>query len=963
MSRFFRRGDASSDDDSSDDEAVATLHIQAAHAIEGSSRFGRGGSDSDADDDDDTFGGRRRGPAAADSDDGADSDAPRRPTGRAAAVAKFGKGPAAQKLADSDDEQDSEDENRRKILRLARDKKFEDMRNIIRLINNGKKINDWSAIQNEFEKLNKAYAKISGSVTTAPRFFVRALAQLEDLVKEASEKKEQVKKMSQLNAKALVAMKQKLRKYNKGFEAEIEAWKANPIEEAASEEETIANAKVDVPADESDSDMFASDSSNSSDSSFDSQEDLSHLTARERVLKKFGKREKKTSSDKPPKPPGPKPPKPGPEVRRPAAQEEKDKDEEGGSAGFQTVAKGGKTIEINQENLFKRLGEFLQARGKKGTDKLGQIDNFKRLLEKVLVLLALIASQFDFNLGSSGYMPIEMWKSTRSNIDQLLSLLEANPHIVVSDFEKDELPFAENELRSKNKELVELRGNISSFLDRLDDEFTKSLQSIDPHTTEYVERLKDETALYVLVVRCQHYYEKTSNQPAIDACIMKRAEHLYYKPDNVITVIENAVPGSVTSNPSELVHELCVRLYQTPNVRIRARALLCHVYHLALHNQYYRARDMLLMSHLQEQTSLTDISTQILFNRTLVALGLCAFRNGLIREAASSLQELSSSGRVKELLAQGFQLSRFGDSRAPEQERIERQRMLPFHMHINLELLECVYLTCAMLLEVPNMAKHAHDARRKIINKPFRRILDFNERQVFTGPPENTRDYIMAASKALSQGEWEQCRDLISSIKIWDLMQDSATIKTLLESKIKESALDTYIFQYAPHYDSLGLAQLASMFSLTQSKVHAHISRMIINEEIHASLDEPTQTLLLHRGVGGGGSGSGQGSGAPAVDMSRLEFLASAYADKVNGFVDGNERLLEARSIMLGLQQQIQQQAAIQGGGGQGGQGGQGGGGRGGGQGGQRGGRYGGDRRGGRGGSRGGRGGGRSNQE
>jgi translation initiation factor 3 subunit C len=141
---------------------------------------------------------------------------------------------------------------------------------------------------------------------------------------------------------------------------------------------------------------------------------------------------------------------------------------------------------------------------------------------------------------------------------------------------------------------------------------------------------------------------------------------------------------------------------------------------------------MLLMSHLQEQAQHTDISTQILFNRTMAQLGLCAFRNGLVKETANALQELSSSGKVKELLAQGFQLQRFSDKSA-EQEKLEKQRQMPFHMHINLELLECVYLTSSMLLEIPNMAMNAHDARRKVISKPFRRMLDYNERQVFIG--------------------------------------------------------------------------------------------------------------------------------------------------------------------------------------------------------------------------------------
>lgn len=234
--------------------------------------------------------------------------------------------------------------------------------------------------------------------------------------------------------------------------------------------------------------------------------------------------------------------------------------------------------------------------------------------------------------------------------------------------------------------------------------------------------------------------------------------------------------GSTTA----LIRSLCVHLYQTENSLLRTRAILSHVYHHALNNEFYIARDMFLMSHLPETIHNADVATQILYNRVIVQLGLCAFRSGLIREAQSTLQDIFTTQRVKELLAQGVHQQRH-TILTPEQEKAERQRQLPFHMHINTELLEAAFLVSSMLVEIPLLASiDSEELKRKAISKPFRRLLDFADRQVFTGPPESTRDHIMQASKALQDGEWEKSRDLIQSIKIWSLMPEEKSVKEML---------------------------------------------------------------------------------------------------------------------------------------------------------------------------------------
>jgi translation initiation factor 3 subunit C len=125
-------------------------------------------------------------------------------------------------------------------------------------------------------------------------------------------------------------------------------------------------------------------------------------------------------------------------------------------------------------------------------------------------------------------MPTELWLAAQREVEQLVSIVATDSNYSIQEVTED---YDESTERSPatEKGVVRIRGSIISFIDRLDDEFTRSLQHIDPHGTEYVERLKDEKILYCTICRAQAFYEKTSQSDPLVRVVMRRLEHIYSK--------------------------------------------------------------------------------------------------------------------------------------------------------------------------------------------------------------------------------------------------------------------------------------------------------------------------------------------------------------------------------------------------------------------------------------------------
>ncbi|UXI14810.1 hypothetical protein NH340_JMT00753 [Sarcoptes scabiei] len=827
---------------------------------------------------------------------------------------------------------DDEEEVKR-VVRSAKEKHYEELSNTIKLIRNHKKIKDIAKLLGGFEDLIKSYQKARFSVIDkeeggkVPKFYLKCLVELEDFVNDSWQDR---KNMNKNNSKSLTTLRQKLRKYNKDFEAQINEYRLNPdieddddekessdeseINESSgqpeagakgAEEETGRSKTLSVTSkdggseDDDDDDDIDWDMSSSSDESSSDDEDYG-----ENLLAKFLKKD--VDKDK--------------EVKRrekKVKEIRKKKDDDGEwtkveGVGLQEKPKMfAKDAEINHQVIVKKLLEIMAIRGKKKVDRMDQIEMLNELLSiskqnnfgpalEIKILLGLQSALAEYGSGSS--MKHEIWMKYLTNMECLIKILEKNPDIIVQES-------IQEEQESFQTPPFKIQGCIVTMMEKLNEEFVRLLQFCDPHSPDYIEKLRDETRLIELITKVRHYLEKENRSTPSGLCriYLLSIDLIYYKFDPRIMEnqakdrehpkliildcddkIDSISDESADLNSMQLIDRLCKYIYVSDETgRICKLAALCQIYHFALHDHWYQARDLMIMTGLPSTilNHKPDIQLQILYNRALVQLGLCAFRFGFIFEAHSSLLDILFKGRVRELLGQGFNIKTV--ERSPEQAKLEKRCQIPFHKHINLDLIECVYLVSSMLLEIPEVASNEFSVRKKLISRSFFNQLRKNEEQPLVGVPEAMREHVVSASKAMRVGNWKQCQDYIINDKmnarVWNFFYNSEKVLKMLSQKIREESLRTYLFTYSFVYDSISIDTLANMFDLEANMVHSIISKMIINEELMASMDEPTRTVVMHR-----------------TEPSRIQSLALQLADKVNTLLDYNERLWELKLTPLG---------------------------------------------------------------
>lgn len=839
---------------------------------------------------------------------------------------------------------DSDDDDVKRVSRSAKDRRFDALVAISNDIKNHIKNSDWSKLQEDFDSLNDALKKImktdmvSGRKPPVPEIYVRAIITIDDFVSSTLKEKP---KLSKTNATSLNRMKLKVPKNSRLYKAEIDSLKATGkptlydmnMDDSSDSDSSDDEGFKKKARDSDDSDYSSSDSSSDSDDGGgrgasiwlrkDKVTDSAAETSKPRKVKKVS-------------------------VARdgPGLADDADDDD-----GFTVVTRKPiirevfKPEEMTEESVDAKMLEILQARGRRGTNKLEQITLIESLVpcsksprQHIEVMLHLISAKFDGIPAAKLFMPAALWRSAIGNAKDVITLARDNfPGIRFSDEADRQVEDSSillkgaalgGEIIDPTGEAVEgtgakgvadeqvkktevdaegqiiVRGDIVTTFERFDDELYRAWQHTDAYTPEYVERLKDETTLLDLAADVQIYLETAADREegkdAVDGVRLnalraraarvaaRRVTHMYYKPDELNNKVEELC-GRKNSDKS--LTELAVLVYRYGDERAKSFTMLAHIYNHALENRFFAARDMLLMSHLQETILDADVPLQVMFNRTMTQMGLCAFRIGKPREAHACLQELCSPSygggggglaRMKELLAQGITQQR-GYEKTPDQEKAEARRQIPYHMHINLDFIETAHLTSAMLLEVPAMAlsKARGDVRRYAISKSFQYFLRNSMKQAFPGPPENTRDFVMAATRCLMRGDWNGAYNHVRGVRSWKALSSTTRTETLerLKELLKVEALRTFSLSYSSYFESMSTSQLSHLFGLPDAKVHSVLSKMIINQEMRASWDQPTASIVMRR-----------------TEPSRLQSLALQLASKVANMTDNNEKLMDAKT-------------------------------------------------------------------
>ena len=774
---------------------------------------------------------------------------------------------------------------------------------ILRSVRSHIKNHDYPGLGSDYTDVMKAIEKIQ-SGGDHPKAFIRVLYELNSYICDL-QASGATKKMSQVKAQAVNKLKAQMNKGNKPFEAELAKCVENPSEYDVLNQETLgaesdesgnesdcdhsssaSGSSASDSSDDSSSDSDSSSSSSDSDSDSDSSskgssssdwdeseessdEEEDEMAKRERRMKRWLKDSdeesdyeivrKQQSSGGPAAPV--RKPKPVTVVARPKPQEQED--EEGEESSIAVAPKGPTAQELPEKELIERFKELLAGRSQlhAQAQAQGQASTTPSCLAMLDECIAAASAQWgpicqlsmsvatlsyvldaSSGLAKNGAIPDELWQGVIERIARVIEFLRKNPTaypVGINELVPEMQLEAEATDAFKRRRLSG-NGMVSLSAELADEEFIRSFQSIDlsESPSVYAAKLGLLPLLISLLVDMRAYLQ-SENQGSQMARISSRLMfHLHYQSAKSLSVLNSKIPALVSLSCDQLTDSV----FSFGSKKDKAGAILISAYIAASRGDTVKAK-RLISADLFDLIAVSEVSLQIQYNRALAMVGIAAFLAGDVKDCYNLLTDICSTGRLRELLAQGINRQAMmpgGAEKSAEADRAERRRLLPFFMHMNVEMIEAAYSLSAMILEVPHLAKSYLLAGQEPLTTgrrlaKYRRQLESYEKQLYSGPPENAKDCIALAGKAILNDDVEKAIDLIDSMRIWD-SPSAVSVKKNILLLVRQAALQTYLINNSGSHKNFALPTLASTFQLSLQVVTSNICRSIMNGDLSGKI-------------------------------------------------------------------------------------------------------------------------------
>lgn len=284
-----------------------------------------------------------------------------------------------------------------------------------------------------------------------------------------------------------------------------------------------------------------------------------------------------------------------------------------------------------------------------------------------------------------------------------------------------------------------MNNSLISVLEKLEIEFYKSLQYTDQNSREYILRVQDEVPFISLCSKVMEYYKNNVDKTYKPRIYLLVLLHIYHKNEEQLKRLgEKLIKENVndeylkilSQNPEKFMDEISAMLFSNAEEKCKIKAVLLLITSFCLLNRYKKANNFFKKCNYHEIiTNLKEENLKILHNRTMVQLGLCAFRNGYYEDALTYLMPLCQMGtfKLKEYLSQSYskemEKSIFFDKE-------DKKRIIPFIMTINIDEVECTFYLASLLLDLPKILIYKIGKNTENVNFVFKKLMDNFEKQV-----------------------------------------------------------------------------------------------------------------------------------------------------------------------------------------------------------------------------------------